>query len=310
MSGVGKNIASGQSWTYSGPSVTSYCGKQYGGVAFKPWTGSASEANAKSSALANVGASPISAMEDILQIRSTLGAFPDLFKTLLSRADPIKKSANAFLGVEFGLLPTFRNVIEGVDLIDKGLKRLRKNVRLRASGSDSAFEIITDYQKPGYVGYDVKQERRHEFHATVYYVLSEDLSGIPWNFGLSLDRLPTGLWNVIPYSFLVDRIYNVSDMIDGFLNTTSPRIRYEGGVITEYSREYYSCKAVSFSSGSPNWTESVSGDLCEQNNRFVIRHPWTPTIADIFPEVDYLGLIDDCKKVAELSAMFLQKIRR
>jgi hypothetical protein len=312
MSGVGSGPYEGAHWEAEADSMTQYCERAYGGPNYTPLDPQANAQEAMAKCLANIAASPVNVAEDVLEWKRTMMLFNDLVEQIGKEAPKayqrLKKGFDVNFNIHFGLGPTFRTLCELIELTDKGLKTLKAGTRLRAKGQSVATSSGSEYRKPGYVGYSCFHNTLSAVRAGVYYRLRNPLEGVAWNVGVNPSELVVGRWNVIPLSFMVDRVFDVSSLARAFMNMTDPNITIEGGYVTHYLEKTVVVTATEFDSGSPYWAENVSGDPATTWRRVVSRSPWTPTIADVVPPVDISGLVSTSTRVNELAGLVAQKL--
>jgi len=160
-----------------------------------------------------------------LQIQGAL----KLLRKFRSKAK-VKDVANAFLALEFGLKPTIADVRDFIAIIRKMVEHLSttrdviggvytclapKRV-LRESSTPRTF-YFTD--SPGVsLQLDTQMTGIVELHQTTkFYFVSPAVADMLSYFKLSVDRLglldPTVLWDIIPWSFVVDWVADVSGWV-------------------------------------------------------------------------------------------------
>jgi hypothetical protein len=143
-------------------------------------------------------------------------------------------------------------------------------------------------------------------HATIFFEVTNPLKD--WNFllGLRMKDIPTGLWEIVPLSFMVDRLLNIKNTISGAVNfldptvtflaastrikkTTTSNITFTG---CTYLEDLYTYKLEN--------PDTVKHEVFEYN-----RGLWEPTFSDVVPPFTLGGLVEDIAKTADLIAIIV-----
>lgn len=122
-----------------------------------------------------------------------------------------KSASNAWLELQFGWLPLLSDIHSGAEAlanIQFAPKKLTARASNRAGGSPepTGFKVGKQYVS-GHANWDV---------STIYQAgIQVAISSEPNNIGrLGLDTPYTALWNVVPWSFLVDYVIPIGDYIN------------------------------------------------------------------------------------------------
>jgi hypothetical protein len=116
----------------------------------------------------------------------------------------------------------------------------------------------------------------------------------------------------MPYSFMVDRVWDVSKMVRSLTTLADPRVKILAGWVRQ---KYNAEQSLSFvNQVNPGWTVTVSSDTWKKQESLYDRQPWIPTASDVIPRVKPLGLVNDITKTLDLAALtyqyFTRKVKR
>lgn len=313
----------GDRFSYSGPSVTSGIITQYGGLPVDPLaipaiSGIDPEA-VKLAALAKVDAGQYDFTEDILSLRETvnllkdpLGGIKDAL-VFARRKKPLASAAGLWAYARFGVSPFLRSVHDLYESFHAANKEVQPFVRLRSTASQKdAWAESKSVTKSGTVNLPTYFYQRN-FHGTVkaivYYKVSRPRGGLAYKYSSRWKDLPVGFWNIVPLSFMFDRMYSVNNMLEALINIHDPTVLIEGGCVVTTIVYDGQVQLTNFFA-DPNWSITCSGDtvhkLVKQSKT---RTVWNPTSSFPRPSVDFSGLVKDSTKTLDLVAIILQKMK-
>lgn len=280
---------------------------------------------AKLQALGNLDRTPYSFAEDLAEMHETLRFLRDPLGSLrklsqefkgrvdslldlkrnLSRADAI---ANVWLQYQFAFLPLIRSANDAIASVGNKTRRpKRRTARGRSvfSGSDSDTQVTLD----GYYSH-ASVTTESTVRAGILYEVTNPLEDWQFKYGLRFKDIPETLWAIFPYSFMVDRIFNLSQSVRGLVSFLDPNVNILGA--------WDSVKSSTISIQgiddvvSPNVIETMLKfvpDEMEYEEHSYTRNVWVPSIGDLLPEVRLGDLIDTSTKIADLAALIWQRIR-
>jgi hypothetical protein len=284
------------------------------------------EGVAKSKALGNLDRSPYSFAEDIGELRETFELLRNPLKTWRNLHYALTKRARQFVTTgrarsvshalalawaeyRFALLPTIRSVFE----LSKALKAADEPVpvRRRAFGTVKATskKEQPDLRKHfggGYDSYFHSSSRVGSAKAYIIYEVSDPVLDWRWKYGLRWRDIPETAWALYPYSFMVDRVTNISTALRGLSALADPKVSIlTGGVVwKESSRENW----LYTDQYDPPYVVSVAADLWQTREFLYDRNIWAPTVVDAFAPVNWGGLVRDATKIADLAALIRLRI--
>lgn len=271
----------------------------------------------KQQAIANIAKSPWSFGEDVGEVRETLrylknpaASLAEVSKSFERKArnlyrrygDRTRALSGAWASYRFAMLPLQRSL---EDIVESSFKRNQKEFasgsrlsarsKLTLNGSQSIKRDI------GYAHFGEYRTDEISLHCYILYETKNPLKGWQYKYGLRLRDMPTTGWQLVPYSFMVDRVANVSNCISGVVNLSDPSIRILTAGVVEKRDAKYSC--IVLPDTNPLWTSTCTSDVHYKDTFSYTRSPWTPTVSDTIPRVDFSGLVKDATSVIDLLAL-------
>jgi hypothetical protein len=293
------------------------------------------DAEAKQKALANVDSTPYEFFEDLLEIRETvrllrdpLSALRDLSeaykraKRLLTKRNPwlnSKQLAKAHAGLwnqyRFAFSPLVRSLLSGYEAFEKWetLERPpRRNSHYRSEADDKKVHRY-GRNVGGYTTFYVDKSCtvKKESHASILYEVTNPL--VNWNFklGLRSKDIPYVAWQIMPLSFMVDRLVDISSAIGGLMNLADPAVVFLAGSVT--TRKTISTRTsvdyVYTGYGVYQSTPIKNPDAVVYDKFEYERVIWNPTLGDIVPVPNWTGLVEDFTKTLDLIAIITSNMK-
>lgn len=152
-----------------------------------------------------------------------------------------------------------------------------------------------------------RRKGKDETSAGILYSVSNPLQGFRFKYGLRNKDIPVTIWAVVPYSFMIDRVFHISAALRAVTNLADPDVH----ILAAWSRSKIEDEeTLSFDS---NWTypNSVPGVATvyvegskHKNKTFsYTRDVWKPTVADAIPPATYAKFVDSFTKLADITAI-------
>jgi hypothetical protein len=299
------------------------CGLPEWSDADAEWDGN-TVANAKLLALRYIDSSPYAFMEDAFELRETVRFLRNPVKGLYNLGREIRNEAkrhkssrkslrmldalsNVWNEYRFAAMPLVRSVSDAMDAYDA--KTRTRSVRNSARGklTETCEKNETKrhtYGSNTYSDFDYTLKGEREVHAGILYEVSNPLDNMRFRLGFRSKDIPETLWAIVPYSFMVDRVANISASIRGMTNLADPSIKILAGYVrTKINVEttcYHKVQNV------PLWTVSLTGSPVKNTYGIYEREVWSPSISDTIPPINIGGLVNDIYKVLDLSALAYQ----
>lgn len=282
-------------------------------------------------ALANIDTSEYAFGEDIGELRETLRFLRNPVSSLHNLAREFRRTltrkrrkdlnlsfakahADVWLQYRFAFSPLIRSMMDLAEAYGKGPSD--RATRLTARGFDSwkwsGGGAVTRYNGPiggtnnsnWLFNHDVEVEG----HASILYEVSNPLADWRFHLGLRTKDVPYTLWQLLPYSFMVDRLVDISSSIRGLTNLADPDVTILSGSYREKKTERQSYQLTSIS--NPTWSHAVAGDVVTDEEFIYNRQPWTPSASDAIPGISLGNVFDSATKLADVIALSLQLLRR
>ena len=288
---------------------------------------------ARSKALANVDSTPYEFLEDMLEIKETIKflrsplasisnvarAFRrkhDRAQNIKDQTTRIRELANLWKQYRFAFAPLLRSAMTIMEaLADKDMTR---PVRRNAHGYAFDKKDHRAFEEPwiGGVGtqvvfqYQANALKDRQTHAAVLYEVSNPVYDNFFKLGLRLKDLPVGLWEIYPLSFMVDRLWNIKNMISGFMNLADPDLTILAGSVTDRIDATHDISLVGKYmpyEGITTWTIGRP-DHVYYKKYTQVRTPWAISVADIVPPLTPGNLVSDISKILDLLSIILGKL--
>lgn len=281
---------------------------------------------AKSRALANVNASDYGFMEDVAEIGSTLKflrnpikGITDVFSDHYREArkwssrkgieDFSQALADTYLSYRFAYQPLAKSTHDLLAAVTTTVKN--RPSRLTARGFSRADWVEKDESRRlhGTVQALYRSKNRYNVRATILYEVENSPSSWAKKYGLRFSDVPETVWATMPYSFLVDRVWNVSDAISGITQFINPNVRILGACT---KHEYEQEDTIQHIAGGTSSWAYISNERMGHNKRsysYKSRTSWTPSLSDSIPPHAISGLVDSSTKIFDLLALVTQRLK-
>lgn len=295
------------------------------------------DSQAKSFCLANVDTTPFEFGEDIGELRETLlflrnplSGLANLAKVYKRRRKALKSNpkfkerpkaeakalADLWNQYQFAFAPLVRSIMSACEAWDNR-DTLEHPARRSAHGfSKNKEKDERGVRKLAPNGADaywtMKSTRQVESHATIYYEVSNPLADFRFALGLRLKDLPKTFWQLWPLSFMMDRVYNLSNAIAGVTNLTFSS--YTVSILAaSLTKRYVNEKSISLTGlvwSNSEYTFILSGtpDSLLYSEFEYDRVVWTPEVWDAFPPITAQGLTDSVTKTIDLIALITSRL--
>lgn len=322
---AGTRIADGKYSNGDGP-VTAHLLELYSletGVPIQPELKAYLRREVKLEAIASIDNTPYAFGEDVGEIKTTLSYLRQRGTGILSltkgfirakrRLQKSKRSgklkpieyasrlSDMWLEYRFALSPLVRSAYDAADAMVYEERKLPP--RLTANSIRKQPETGTSTETHGYVVFRYAQNSEHKLAATILYVVTNPTRDLQWRLGLRAKDIPVTLWQLAPYSFMVDRVVNISSAISAAVNLADPNVRILAGTYSRRSTSANSIEAILWN--APGWSMAVSGGQQLEEKTTYKRYLWTPSASDIVPPVRNLrdGLVKDITNTLDLFAL-------
>jgi hypothetical protein len=279
---------------------------------------------AKLLAVANLDKTPYAFGEDTLEIRETLRFLKNPLQGILQgvrsferrknklltgslkwekRADAL---SNLWLEYQFAASPLYRSLCDALDAYVIGNCALPKRLSSRGFSQDSNEDSGTE--TAGIADFDWRFQVKRECHAGILYEVTNPIRDWRFTLGFRMKDLPTTFWQVVPLSFMLDRILDVSHFSQGVINMADPNVKILSGFARTKDWQDSEYRVVSSVSGHYNISHN-SGAVYRGTFTYK-RNPWGPTFRDTIPKPAWSGIVDSATKVLDLAGLCYRPLKR
>jgi hypothetical protein len=290
-------------------------------------------ASSKLDAIANIDSTPFKFGEDIFELRKTLQFIRRPFSSLrdltrkmndshrvkyyvLKRRKSFTPGAAAkllsdtWLEYRFAISPLVRSGFSAALAMEN--PKIKTSPRKIARGS--GFDQVTDNStsdRPGgsgrYKHYSIADELNLVVRSGIMYEVSNPVQNYQRTLGLRLKDLPEVLWAITPYSFMVDRVVNITNSVRGLTNLKDPDVSILAGwsvqkvnAVRRITHTGDTQPAYSLNS----FKSSVTVTDVWKYDRVV----WDPSVSDLIPPFSLSGLIKDATKTLDLATLVYNQL--
>jgi hypothetical protein len=269
-------------------------------------------------ALSQVDSTPYQMMEDVFEIRQTLGYLRNPLKTILSLASSFKKdvrktmrrrkisrkraTASVWLEYRFALMPLLRSAYDIVGSLRKEFEfPPRRTSRCYRDKRDSIVSFHTQYGNVWAKEATVWQEAG----AGILYSVTNPAGEFRSTYGLRAKDIPVTLWAVFPLSFMIDRLIDISGSIRGLTALLDPSVAIHAGW-TVRKKEVDLSSTLTYT--PLDSFQSTSGGKHEITFTYQ-REEWNPSALDAIPGITPINVVNSVTKVMDLIALIVQRFK-
>jgi len=286
--------------------------------------GSPLDVIAKNKSISYIDNSPYEFAEDIGELRETVRFLKNPAKSLLKfsksfNRDVLKHmlkngrrirsfasaSADLWLEYRFAAIPTVRSMVsiaEAYHDTDIKYPKRRSGRGFQKKQNAGSSGLYDQYWGGPTVHFYVKDEQWVSYRAAILYQVGNPVIDFRYKYGLRAQDIPETAWNLLPLSFMVDRVVDISSMIRGVTNLLLPNLEILAGCIVEKKHLERFITAASISDGG--WgTITLTPDTVRTKTFLYERTVWSPGLADTVPPLNLQGLYSDSTRVADLLAL-------
>ncbi len=288
---------------------------------------SVDESQAKLKAIAGLDSTPYAFGEDMLEVKETLKFirnpilslyhlsrdFHNLVRSKSSKklltADQLSKSvAENWLAMRFAVSPLVKSIHDVVELLTTSDKTLP--ARLTSRGfSFWEFDAAKQDVPAGVptILYDLTRRREELGHAQILYEVTNPVYDWRYRLGVRNKDIPATIWAVMPYSFMVDRVIDITGAIQSVMNLSDPNLNILSGSYSLRSEHETSYSWVA--DLNPSFTNFVGGETISETSFSLDRTPWHPSFSDAIPGIKLSGLWADLTKTVDLLSLIRQNFQ-
>jgi hypothetical protein len=284
----------------------------------------------RASCLRNIDTAPFAFGEDLFELGETIKFLRSPFKPLRSlsrkfnkdvrkryRRSKVKNAkilgrvvSSTWLEYRFAVTPLVRSAFDLAEAFAWTPKEVPPRLTARGFSSQEESNLeerIYDYGGSATKGFNIETQERADVHSGILYSLDNPVRDWRFTFGLRAKDIPETLWAVCPFSFMVDRVVNISQALAGTVNLLDPSVKILAGWSTQKKTRRVSVTWASES--SPGWTSTLQGDTVVDEQFAYFRDPWSPTVSDTLAPPNWRGLVKDVTSILDLVALVHQNFR-
>jgi hypothetical protein len=272
------------------------------------------------SAVARVDKTPYAFAEDVATLDETLRlvrrplneleglgrSFQKEVSALMGRYKWMTRAvalAQVYLQYRFGISPVLQSANS---IMEAYTKKVVRPKRRTAVYNNTWTDKKQDQVGTGFV-YRRTCEVTIKVVAGIIYEVSNPVTDWKFAYGFRFKDIPRLMWELIPYSFMVDRVSAIGDSVAGVANLLDPSVSILGGWTSSKTTTTTGISAIN--QVSSGWTVSVSPDWNYLEQDSFSRNKWTPSLRDTIPGVNLGGLTDSATKLADLTALIIQRFK-
>lgn len=278
--------------------------------------------HAMQQAVANIDRTPYAFGEDLAEIAETIRFLKDPIRSLYNLTRRLSKNANAqkrkwkkradiaealndlYLTDRFVLTPLVKSIYEAIDaartLRDEPAPTRRTS---RGFASDSK-ELSDEFSVPIVAGVTDFYERFTQMKCSIRAYILYDLVSprdLAFHLGLRAKDIPITLWQIVPLSFMVDRVYDISGAIRGITNISDPRLNI---LATGYTKKTDSQLTITFVGETHSlYNVSASGSFYATKGSFERVTGVGINVSTTIPVSRPKNLVKDATSIADLAAL-------
>lgn len=288
-------------------------------------------AAAKHAALGNVDRTPYAFAEDVGEVMETLRFIKRPFYSVYKLSKKIRKHADrrarnryrrrnrgkdpkgyspkdyaeavASIWSEyaFAAAPLVRSM---QDLLEASMDDPSRPKRRTARGFSSAAEADSA-NSGGYYLFDASSFVETEIKAGILYEHSNPVMDWRFKYGLRNKDIPETAWQLLPLSFMVDRVYNISSAIRGLTALLDPNVSMLAAWYSEKTTKVQTRTFQDYSYEVGVESKNIVPDMDIKESFVYQRAVWEPTIGDALPVLTVPNLVNSATKLADLGAVIL-----
>lgn len=287
------------------------------------------EGNCKVRAIAQMDRTPYAFGEDLGEIGETIRflkrpmkSLSDLATTMRSVAHNRAKHnsvavskalADVWTTYRFAAMPLVLSMYDALWAFNEGVNKSRNRLeRLTARGFDEASYRYSDEndRTAGNNTYTSSRtfEAELEGHASILYTVSNPAAAWRFNLGLRNKDIPLTLWQLVPLSFMVDRVLDISTSIQAAINIADPSLEILAASyrFKQLERgEFHTHTAVD---NRGLYDIDIDGGTLKTESFIYDRSTWVPSVSDVKVSNVKERLTQDVTSIVDLAAIIIQRL--
>jgi hypothetical protein len=278
---------------------------------------------AKQRAIASIDPTPYAFGEDLLEIRETLRFLRNPADSLFHLSKSFRRTFNqlkrqrklssknvkhygdlfqalsdVWLQYRFAASPLIRSSIDVLEAYSEKSKAINHPPRRTARGFENfTFSESVEQSYDG-MYFDTTRDVNASYKASILYTVTNPVYDWKYRLGLRTKDVPTTIWQIMPYSFMVDRLLDITSFSKGVINLGDPNVKILAGSVTYKSEDKKTYRHSDHVQAG--WSMSINGELQEIKDFSYIRTTWQPSVYDTIPGFTPGKVVDSATKIADL----------
>jgi len=215
-------------------------------------------------------------------------------------------AADTWTAYRFAALPLSRSLVDAVSFAWEGVKKHppRRTARgFNVNISESNDSVVLDGRT-----FDRTCTVNERLKASILWTGENQKHDWRYELGLRNKDIPETLWQLLPLSFMVDRVSNISNSIRAVTNLLDPSLSILAGSVVRRSEVTQTIRLSKHSASG--WDISIANPSTITQKSFVYeRSTWNPSLSDIRPGFQPAGLVEDFTKTADLLAIIVGRLQ-
>lgn len=219
-----------------------------------------------------------------------------------------KAYADVWSSYSFAAAPTYRSMNDAIEAyitlperIQSTSNRETAHARSEDVWSDSWTSLNHQVNSSVSRLYAISRRWTKSAHVSILYEVRNPVKDMKQGLGLRPKDFPVTMWQIMPLSFMVDRIYDVSSLLKATINIGDPKVKILCGAVTQKSEQYSTIQLTNVN--ATYWPGNTVGEVVEDKQFSYNRLPWAPSLNDAIPSFDAKPLIEDATKIADALAV-------
>jgi hypothetical protein len=217
----------------------------------------------------------------------------------------LQAHAGVWLQYRFAVSPLIRSVTDAIEAYSAVEKRLPERLSARGIATDSDYKEKVGWYAALPRKFDISKGTEVDVKASILYEVSNPIHDWRFKLGFRAKDWPTTIWQVMPYSFMVDRLYNVTNLCKGVINLADPNVKILSACHRTKTTE---TKLFQLVQEIPQ-CDILQAEVCKEEAFSYNRQPWTPTIQDTVPVLTPEFLVKDATHVSDLVALIISNFK-
>lgn len=213
-------------------------------------------------------------------------------------------TASLWLEYRFAFLPLTRSIVTVIDSLERPDRRYDRIQT--AHGTVEADKTASDTYGSSYK-YSRSTKIERKIRAVVQYRVQPPLQEWRYKYGLRSKDIPELMWDLFPYSFMIDRVVAIGDSIRGLTTFLDPSIKILGATTSSLVKTTAARSVISQTHAQ--WNVTIVPDTRTDITESYARSLWTPTALNLIPPVLPGGLVSSISNTADLFALILKNVR-